>query len=60
MNKFMEWFGRHRRKIGYTVGGLNLLMGIAGIIVGDYTSAIFWLILGGAIVLDTKYFKQTT
>jgi hypothetical protein len=57
MSKFIEWFGSHRRKIGYTIGGLNLFMGAAGILVGDYASAVFWLILGGAIVLDTKYFK---
>lgn len=57
MNSFMDWFGRHRRKIGYTVGGLNLLTGLTNLLIGDYAGAVFWLVIGGAIVLDTKYFK---
>ena len=31
MNTFFEWFGRHRKTIGYVIGGVNLGAGIAAI-----------------------------
>lgn len=54
----MLWFGKYRKPIGYTIGISNLIMGLAAIAVDDYMSAVFWLVLGSAIVIDTKYFKQ--
>jgi hypothetical protein len=57
MDKFFEWFGRHRETIGYTVGGVNLGSGIAAIVGGSVWSGIFWLVLGAAIIFDTRMFK---
>jgi hypothetical protein len=57
MIKFLEWFGRYRQTIGYTVGGLNVLNGILSVLAGNIVSGIFWLILGSAIILDAKVFK---
>jgi hypothetical protein len=57
MIKFLEWFGRHRQTIGYTVGGLNVLNGILSVLAGNIANGIFWLILGSAIILDAKVFK---
>lgn len=57
MEKFLEWFGRNRQTIGYTVGGLNVFNGLINLIVGNVAGSIFWLVLGGAIIIDAKYFK---
>jgi len=57
MEKFFEWFGRNRLTIGYTVGGLNMLNGALSISSGDTWSGIFFIVLGSAIIFDTKVFK---
>ena len=57
MDKFFEWFGRHRKTIGYTVGGVNLGSGIAAIAGGSVWPGIVWLILGIALVFDAHQFK---
>jgi hypothetical protein len=57
MEKFIEWFGRNRTKIGYTVGGLNVLNGALSIAVGDPWSGVFFIVLGSAIIFDAKVFK---
>ena len=57
MEKFFERFGRHREPIGYTVGGINLLNGFVGIISGNVVNGIFWILLGSAIIFDTRMFK---
>lgn len=56
-DKFFEWFGRNRKTIGYTVGGINVFNGVMSLAFGDTVSGIFWLILGSAIVFDAKMFK---
>jgi hypothetical protein len=57
MEKFFEWFGRNRKTIGYTVGGINILNGVVSLTLGDTVNGIFWIILGSAIVFDAKMFK---
>jgi hypothetical protein len=57
MNKFLDWFSKHRKTIGYTVGGLNLIDGIIGFAFGDYTNGILWTLVGIVILIDTKEFK---
>ena len=57
MAKFFEWFGRHREPIGYTVGGINLLNGFVGIISGNVVNGFCWILLGSAIIFDTRMFK---
>jgi hypothetical protein len=56
-NKFIEWFGRNRRTIGYTVGVLNVLAGSSYLIQGSIATGIVWVIIGGMIIFDTKEFK---
>jgi len=56
-SKFMEWFGRNRKTIGYIIGGLNLGSAIGYILSGDVTVGIAWLIIGAFIIVDTKEFK---
>jgi hypothetical protein len=57
MDKFLEWFGRNRKTIGYTIGGANIGSGIAHILTGQFWPGIVWLILGASLVLDAKMFK---
>lgn len=57
MDNFLNWFGRHRKSIGYVIGGLNLGSGLSYIMLGDHVSGILWLIIGTAIIIDTKEFK---
>ena len=57
MEKFMEWFGRNRITIGYTIGGINVLNGVASVALGDIMSGVFFIVLGSAIIFDAKVFK---
>ena len=57
MEKFMEWFGRHRKTIGYSIGGINVLNGVANVALGDPLSGVFFIVLGSAIIFDSKVFK---
>ena len=57
MDKFFEWFGRHRITIGYVVGGANVGSGIVQIASGNFWPGIVWLVLGASIILDTRMFK---
>jgi hypothetical protein len=57
MIKFMEWFGRNRRTIGYSVGGLNVLNGVLSVSQGDTVSGVCFIVLGAALIFDAKEFK---
>jgi hypothetical protein len=57
MEKFMEWFGRNRKTIGYTIGGLNLFNGLLSIVFGSFVTGLFWAVLGAALIIDAKYYK---
>lgn len=56
-DKFAEWFGRNRKTIGYTVGGLNLFAGLSYFMQGQIIAGIIWLVIGAMIVFDTKEYK---
>ena len=57
LDKFIVWFGNNRKTIGYTIGGVNVLSGINYAVQGTYGLALLWLIIGGAIILDSYEFK---
>ena len=57
MEKFMEWFGRNRKTIGYSIGSINVLNGVASVAIGDTLNGIFFIVLGSAIIFDSKVFK---
>lgn len=57
LDKFIVWFGNNRRAIGYSIGGVNVLSGINFAVQGNYGLALLWLIIGGAIILDSYEFK---
>lgn len=56
MDKFFVWFGRNRKTIGYTAGGMNLLLAVNYMIQGQYGMAMLWLFIGAMIVYDTRGF----
>ena len=57
MEKFIEWFSRHRQTIGYVVGGLNVLNGFLDMALGNTISGVCFIVLGSAIIFDAKEFK---
>jgi len=57
LDKFIVWFGNNRKAIGYSIGGVNVLSGINFAVQGNYGLALLWLIIGGAIILDSYEFK---
>ena len=57
MNSFLNWFSRHRKDIGYVVGGLNLGSGLAYLVADDFMSGLLWTMVGIVIIIDTKEFK---
>jgi hypothetical protein len=57
MSKFLEWFGRNRKSIGYVVGGANLGSGLGQIAKGEIANGTMMVVLGSAIILDTWMFK---
>jgi hypothetical protein len=56
-DKFVEWFSRNRKTIGYTVGGLNVFAGASYLFQGQTIAGIVWLIIGSMIIFDTQEFK---
>ncbi len=57
MSKFAEWFERNRKPVGYTVGGLNVLMAAVYAVNGQFGLAVLWTVIGGTILFDTYEFK---
>jgi hypothetical protein len=56
-DKFIEWFGRNRKTIGYSVGGANIVSSIVHLSNGQIVSGVVWLIVGSMIIFDTYEFK---
>ena len=57
MNKFLDWFYKNRKPIGYTIGGLNLLSAVNYAVNGDYGMAVLWTVIGAFLVIDAYEFK---
>jgi hypothetical protein len=55
--KFLVWFGQNRKAIGYTIGGLNLLVALSYFIQGQLGLMLLWIVIGFTIVFDTWEFK---
>lgn len=53
----MEWFEKNRKKIGYTIGAVNVLSGLADLSAGNIMLGTIWIVIGTAILFDTKTFK---
>jgi hypothetical protein len=55
MNKFYSFFLRYRKPIGYTIGGINILNGLADLALGFPVWGALWIILGALIIADARY-----
>ena len=55
MNKFYSFFLRYRKPIGYTIGTLNILNGLADLALGFPVWGILWVIVGSLIIADARY-----
>lgn len=54
LDKFFVWVGRNRNTIGYTIGGLNLLMALSFLAQGAWGLAILWAAIGAMIIIDIR------
>jgi hypothetical protein len=55
MKTLYEKIMKYRRPIGYTIGSINVLNGLADILLGFPVWGILWIILGALIIADAKY-----
>lgn len=52
MDKLVFWFSENRKKIGYTLGILNLLLGVNSVITGQTNNGIIMIFVGSVIIFD--------
>ena len=57
IDKFLDWFYTKRKPIGYTIGGLNVLVGLNHVINGDFGLALLWFAIGMMLIMDSYEFK---
>ena len=57
LGKFLDWFYSKRKPIGYTIGGLNILVGLNHIINGDFGLALLWFAIAMMLIIDAHEFK---
>lgn len=54
MDKFITWFDRNRKTIGFVVGALCLVSAVLDIVAGDPIVGVLWLLVGIMIIVDAK------
>ena len=52
-DKIIDWCAIHRKKIAYTIAGLNVLGGISLLLSGQDTNGWLQIFIGSVILLDT-------
>lgn len=57
ISKFLDYVYSKRKPVGYTVGGLNVLVGVNHLIHGDFGLALLWFAIGMMLVMDAYEFK---
>lgn len=53
-DKIFIWFNKNWKPIGYTVGAVNIMSGIADIAIGNTWQGMFWTLIGSMIVYDAR------
>jgi hypothetical protein len=51
--KFAVWFGTYRKRIGYTIGAINVLSGLQYFSQGNTAQGWLFFMIGYIILLDT-------
>ena len=52
LDKLIFWFTENRRKIGYTLGALNVLGGISLLIGGNIGNGLIQIFAGSVLIYD--------
>ena len=50
--KFAVWFGMYRKRIGYTIGTINVLGGLQQFAQGNSSLGWLYVMIGGLLILD--------
>lgn len=57
LNNLLDWAYSKRKPVGYTVGGLNILVSLSHLLQGEFGLALLWFAIGTMLVFDAKEFK---
>ena len=52
INKFVFWLGENRKKIGYSIGIVNMLCGVNALAFGQTSIGIIQFFVGFVLVFD--------
>ena len=52
LEKLVFWFTENRKKIGYTLGALNVLGGLSLLASGNNTNGFIQLFVGSVLIFD--------
>ena len=52
IDKIIFWFSEYRKKIGYTLGVLNVLLGINALANGQTSNGLLMFFIGSVIIFD--------
>ena len=52
LDKVLFWLSKNRKKIGYTVGTINVLSGLSLLAMGNTTNGIIQLFVGSVLIFD--------
>ena len=53
-DKIIDWCAIHRKKIAYTIAGINILCGLSLLATGQNFNGLVQIFLGGVIALDAS------
>jgi hypothetical protein len=51
-DKILFWFTENRKKIGYTLGTLNVLSGLSLLASGNTSNGVIQLFVGSVLIFD--------
>ncbi len=58
LDKIVFWFSENRKKIGYSLGALNILGGLSSLALGNTTNGFIQIFVGLVLVFDAWGMKS--
>jgi uncharacterized membrane protein HdeD (DUF308 family) len=55
IEKIVFWFSEYRKKIGYTLGVFNILLGADALANGQTSNGLLMLFIGSFLIFDTWF-----
>lgn len=52
LEKFVFWFTENRKKIGYTLGALNIISGLGVLAIGATGHVLIPIFIGSVLIFD--------